>query len=241
MVILVSTESLAAELIELGEEISARIPSLQSLFQVVNTRVSDVVAFEETRLLSGFPYIEEKMNGLAFRIRPVTFFQTNTAAAEQLYRRIGGSDLITPESRVLGLYCGTGPIEIGLAAAAKTVTGIDSLPANISGAEENCAINGISNVSFVSGTVERLLKDFSPGTWDVVIVDPPRAGISEKGLSRLAALDVPGLIYVSCNAKTLARDLKRLTAEGYRISSIEPFDFFPHTPHLEILTFMKKD
>jgi 23S rRNA (uracil1939-C5)-methyltransferase len=182
----------------------------------------------------------EKILGLSFRIQPQTFFQTNTPAAELLYRRIRESEAFTSRSRVLGLYCGTGPIEIALAGAVEEVIGVDALDENIRCAGENLAANGVANVTFRTETVEKYLKDPAVGRIDVVIVDPPRAGISAKALGRLIALDAPWIVTVSCNPKTLARDLGGLAAGGYRVVSLEPFDFFPHTPHLEILTVLRK-
>ncbi len=241
LLILVTSGAVEEDLHCLAGRIAEEIPQLTGFFHAVNARISDVVVFEPARLLWGRPFIKEEIEGLSFRIHPETFFQTNTAAAEGLYRRIRELGLISPEKRVLGLYCGTGPLEILLAGRAMAVTGIDSLAENIRIAEENRAANSVSNISFVTGTVEKFLKEPPPEPWDVLLVDPPRAGISAKGLRRMVALGIPEMVYVSCNPKTLARDLRALAASGYRIRSLEPFDFFPHTPHIETLTILGKD
>jgi 23S rRNA (uracil1939-C5)-methyltransferase len=240
MAILVTADDVAADLRALAARIAPAVPGLTSFYQAVTNRMSDVVSFERMSLLHGRAYIVEKILGLAFRIYPQTFFQTNTAAAERLYRRIREAALATPKSRVLGLYCGTGPLEIALAGSVEKVTGIDSLAENIRCAEENLAANEVPNVSFRTETVERFLKHPPAERADVVVVDPPRAGISAKGLGLLLALDIPELFYVSCNPKTLARDVRALSAGGYRLVSLEPFDFFPHTPHLEALAILQK-
>jgi 23S rRNA (uracil1939-C5)-methyltransferase len=191
-------------------------------------------------LVAGVPSIEEKLAGLTFRISPRTFFQTNTEAAELLYEAIAELSGLTSHGRVLGLYSGSGAIEIFLASKAARVTGIDSSEANIAAARENALTNGISNVSFLAGTVEKLLRNPPAEPADILIVDPPRPGLSPKALRNVAALGVPTLVYVSCNPAALARDLRELAARGYAIETIAPFDFFPHTPHLETLAVLHK-
>ncbi len=129
--------------------------------------------------------------GLTFRIYPQTFFQTNTAGAELLLQRIKDEVPLTPESRVLGLYCGSGAIELSLAGAVGEVTGVDSSPANIATAVENALINRIGNAEFVPGTVEALVGGPLRGPADVVIVDPPRAGLTGKALRQVSLVAAP--------------------------------------------------
>ena len=224
----------------LAERLAAALPRLKCFLHVTNRRVSDTIGFEETRTLLGAPTIEEKLAGLAFRISPQAFFQTNTAAAELLYGRIAALAGLDGRSRVLGLYCGSGAIELALARSVGRVTGVDSLPENIRNAEENAARNGITNASFVAGTVEDFLKDPPGEDPDALILDPPRPGLTPKARTSVLALDVPKIVYVSCNPEALARDLRGFLARGYRIETILPFDFFPHTPHLETLTVLAR-
>jgi 23S rRNA (uracil1939-C5)-methyltransferase len=224
----------------LAGRLTAAVPELKSFVHVTNSRPSDLVEFERTRLLSGVPFIEEKLAGLLFRIYPPSFFQTNTAGAELLYRRIREEAPLSTESRLLGLYCGSGAIELALAGAVGKVTGVDSSPTNIANAVENALINRVENAAFVPGTVESLLSEPLREPADVVIVDPPRVGLTGKALRRVLALGVPALIYVSCNPVSLARDLPTLLEAGYRVRSLSPFDLFPHTPHLETLAVLSK-
>jgi 23S rRNA (uracil1939-C5)-methyltransferase len=224
----------------LAGRLAAALPRLKGFLHVTNRRVSDTVGFEETRLLLGVPAIEERLAGLAFEIGPQSFFQTNTSAAELLYGRIAPLAGLHGGSRVLGLYCGSGAIELVLARAVRQVTGVDSLPENIRNAEENAARNGIVNAAFTTGTVEDFLKSPPAETPDAVILDPPRPGLTPKARTQVLALDIPKIVYVSCNPEALARDLRGFLVRGYRIEALVPFDFFPHTPHLETLAVLAR-
>lgn len=240
MAVLVTAEHADADLEALSGRLAAAAPELRSFIHVTNSRVSDIVEHERTRIVAGAPFIEEILAGLTFRIYPQTFFQTNTAGAELLYRRIRDEAQLSPESRVLGLYCGNGAIELSLAAAAGKVTGVDSSPANIANAVENAMLNRIDNVEFLAGTVESLLDAPLREPADVVLVDPPRVGLTGKALRRVVRLDAPSVVYVSCNPASLARDLRGFLDAGYKVRSLSPFDFFPHTPHLETLAVLAK-
>jgi tRNA/tmRNA/rRNA uracil-C5-methylase (TrmA/RlmC/RlmD family) len=142
--------------------------------------------------------------------------------------------------RALGLYCGSGSIEIFLSRAAGEVVGIDSEEINIQIAEENCRANNIRNCRFIAGRVENILRDQGLGEFDLLVLDPPRAGISGKGMKLILAMNIPRLIYVSCNPATFARDLNLLQEKGYVLRKLRGFDFFPHTPHIESLGILEK-
>jgi len=238
MVILVTADLPAVDLGPLAGRLAEAAPELRSFVHVTNGRGSDLVEFERTSLIAGVPFIEERLAGLAFRIYPPSFFQTNTAGAELLYRRIRDEAPVTNESRVLGLYCGSGAIELTLAGTAGRVTGIDSVAANIANAVENALLNRIDNAAFVPGTVEALLAEPRREPADIVIVDPPRVGLTAKALRRTIALGAPAVVYVSCNPASLAQDLRGFVEAGYKIASLSPFDLFPHTPHLETLALL---
>jgi len=240
MVILVTTDSETPNLISIGERLIGEVPQVQSFYWVTNNRPADVVSFEKKHHLLGKTYIEERLGTLKFKIYPTTFFQPNAKAAELLYEKIVNVSEITENEKVLGLYCGAGPIEIFLSEKAKKVTGIDSSASNIHNALENCRLNKIGNCSFLEGTVEKLLKKHSFADIDLLIIDPPRAGISGKGIKSILELNVPRIIYMSCNPSTLARDVKMFQERGYTIKKIVPFDFFPHTSHLETLVLLQK-
>jgi 23S rRNA (uracil-5-)-methyltransferase RumA/MAF protein len=240
MVILVTAELPGTDIAVLAERLMAAVPELKSFIHVTNSRSSDIIEHEKTRLVAGAPFIEETLAGLTFRVYPQTFFQTNTAGAELLYERIRDEAELSPESRVLGLYCGSGPIELSLAGAVRKVTGVDSSPANIANAVENALINRVDNAEFVPGTVESLLSEPLHEPADVVVVDPPRVGLTGKALRRIVRLDAPSVVYVSCNPASLARDLRGFLDAGYKVKSLSPFDLFPHTPHLETLAVMAR-
>jgi 23S rRNA (uracil1939-C5)-methyltransferase len=238
MVLLVTAELPETDLAALSGRLAAAAPELRSFVHVMNRRGSDLVEFERTSLIAGVPFIEERLAELSFRVYPQSFFQTNTAGADLLYRRIREEAPLNGESRVLGLYCGSGAIELSLAGAVGKVTGIDSSPANIANAVENALLNRIDNAAFVPGTVEALLGDPVREPADVVIVDPPRVGLTGKALRRVVELGAPAVVYVSCNPRSLARDLGGFAEAGYKAASLSPFDLFPHTPHLETLAVL---
>ncbi|NTU51937.1 MAG: 23S rRNA (uracil(1939)-C(5))-methyltransferase RlmD, partial [Candidatus Aminicenantes bacterium] len=215
MIILVTADLPETDLAPLAARLAAAAPELRSFVHVTNRRGSDLVEFERTALVAGAPFIEEKLAGLAFRIYPPSFFQTNTAGADLLYRSIREEAPLASDSRVLGLYCGGGAIELSLAGAVAKVTGVDSSPRNIANAVENALVNRIDNAVFLPVTVEALLAEPLREPADVVVVDPPRVGLTSKALGRTIALGAPAVVYVSCNPASLARDLRALIDAGY--------------------------
>ncbi len=191
-------------------------------------------------LLAGLPHIEERFDGLALRLYPHTFFQPNPETALLLYERLRNELSLMGQERILGLYCGAGTIEIYLAQWAREVTGIDVVKANITAARRNCAANGIRNCTFVAMRAEETVKGKGVDSWDIVIVDPPRAGMSRNALSAVLASGAERLAYVSCDPASLARDVRLLMEGGYSILRTVPFDFFPHTSHVESLTLLRR-
>jgi 23S rRNA (uracil1939-C5)-methyltransferase len=240
MAVLVTADCPDMDFSAVAERLAAAAPELRSFIHVTNSRGSDIVEHERTRTIAGAPFIEEKLAGLTFRIYSQTFFQTNTAGAELLYNRIRDEAGLSPESVVLGLYCGSGAIELTLAAAARKVTGVDSSPANIANAVENALINRVDNVEFVPGSVEALVGGPLHEPADVVVVDPPRVGLTGKALRQVLLAGAATVVYVSCNPASLARDLRGFLDAGYKFRSLSPFDLFPHTPHLETLAVLSK-
>lgn len=238
MLLLVTTSQAEAEAEEFTAAILAAAPELTSFWWVENDRISDVVALEKTRLVYGREAIEEKLLNFRFRIYPGSFFQTNPLAAEMVYARIQEEARRLRTQSALGLYCGSGAIEICLSKAAAEVVGVDWDPANIRTANENLAGNNVKNVCFKESSVEEALPEISRGSFDLLLIDPPRAGLSPRSLKQIVGLKIPALIYVSCNPATLARDLKILADSGYKINRLTPVDFFPHTPHLEVIAYL---
>lgn len=243
MAVLVTTgerELGADELKRFARKVREARPGLRSFYWGINGSQADVVQYERLVLVDGEPFIEETLEGLTFRVYPETFFQPNPAAAEELYGRVAAEAGIAASSSVLGLYCGAGTMEIVLSRRAGRVMGIDSSAANIAAAGENKARNEAVNCSFDEGTVETLHKFRPEDAPDVLILDPPRSGLSDKALRRVLALRAPAVAYVSCGPPTLARDLKAFVEGGYRLDRVAAFDFFPHTAHLEALAVLRR-
>jgi 23S rRNA (uracil1939-C5)-methyltransferase len=215
----------------LVHRVRAAVPEVASICAVSNGTA---------RTLYGTACLEERLGPHTFRVYPETFFQPNSRTAEKLYESIPTLCGLTGQERVLGLYCGAGPIEIFLSPFAREVVGIDSEADNISAAMENCEINNIRNCTFQVGTAERIETARLRGPFDVVVVDPPRAGLAPGVPQFIAAAKIPRCLYVSCNPSTLARDLKRLREYGYEPVQVGCLDFFPHAAHVEAVVLLEK-
>lgn len=240
MAILVTRGGRELDLVHIADNLRKNVPRVKSLWWVENDRIPDLVDFQKKRHIAGEKYIEERLGELRFRIYPESFFQPNPKAAELLYRRIITEVQHLGVRRVLGLYCGSGSIEISVSPSVDEVVGIDSEPMNIATAEENCLLNGTQNCRFIEGRVESVLKGQDFKDFDLLVVDPPRAGISSRALKQIAALGIANFIYVSCNPAALSRDLSLLIEKGYHLKKLACFDFFPHTPHLESVAVLAK-
>jgi 23S rRNA (uracil1939-C5)-methyltransferase len=219
-----------------------RFPQVRSIYRGVNDRPAEVTSVP-SRLLWGEEAIEEEICGLRFRIRPNAFLQTNTEMAERLYTLAVEHAGLTGSETVYDLYCGTGTIGLVMARDALTVWGVEASEESVGCAIDNAALNGIGNAAFFAGDVARSLGELRDraGPPDVVVVDPPRAGLSGKALRQVGGLGAPRIVYVSCNPTTLAGDLKRLMADfGYALRRARPVDMFPHTPHIETVATLSR-
>jgi 23S rRNA (uracil1939-C5)-methyltransferase len=213
-------------------------PAVRSIHWAVNDRPAEVTNLP-TAVLWGDEWIEEELCGLRFRIRPNAFLQTNTQMAERLYGLAREGAALTGTETVYDLYCGTGTIGLSLAGSGASVWGVEISEESVACAIENAAVNGIENASFFAGNVGQSLDELreKAGPPDVVVVDPPRAGLAGKALRRTGSLRAPRLVYVSCNPTTLASDLAVLRDEvGYRLERCTPVDMVPHTPHIETVS-----
>jgi 23S rRNA (uracil1939-C5)-methyltransferase len=222
-------------------EVLRRFPEIRSIHWAVNDTPAEVTSLPTT-LLWGEEAIEEEMLGLRFRVRPNAFLQTNTEMAETLYALAGDFAALTGRETVYDLYCGTGTIGLSLAGAALTVWGVELSEESVACAIENAELNGIGNAAFFAGNVGQSLEELREraGPPDVVVVDPPRAGLAGKALRRTGALQAARVVYVSCNPTTLASDLKVLRDEyGYALRRLRPVDMFPHTPHIESVSLLE--
>ncbi len=212
-----------------------RFPEVRSIYHAVNDRPAETTNVP-SKLLWGEDAIEEEILGLRFRVRPNAFLQTNTAMAEVLYSLVLEYAGLTGDETVFDLYCGTGTIGLSMARDALTVWGVEVSEESVACAIENAELNGITNTAFFAGEVGDSIEELHEraGKPDVVVVDPPRAGLSGKALRRIARLEPARIVYVSCNPTTLAGNAKDLVGEhGYRLERARPVDMFPHTPHIE--------
>ena len=223
-------------------EVLTAIPEVKSIHWSINEGLSETTELP-TELVWGEDAIEEEIGGLRFRVRPNAFLQTNTEMAEQLYaiaREFAG---LTGTETVYDLYCGIGTIGLSMAKDAMTVWGVEISEESVACAIENQELNAIGNTAFFAGNVGEVLADLRTraGDPDVVVVDPPRAGLAGKALKRLGEIAAPRIVYVSCNPTTLAGDLKRLSEDyGYRLVRARPVDMFPHTPHVECVALLER-
>jgi 23S rRNA (uracil1939-C5)-methyltransferase len=223
-------------------EVLRRFPAVRSIHWAVNDTPAEVTNLP-SRLLWGEEWIEEALLGLRFRVRPSAFLQTNTEMAERLYTLARDAAGLTGAENVFDLYCGTGTIGLALAGSARHVWGVEISEEATACAIENAEVNGIGNASFFAGNVGQSLEELREraGEPDVVIVDPPRAGLAGKALRRTGALQAQRMVYVSCNPTTLAGDLAVLRDEfGYELSHCTPVDMFPHTPHIESVSLLAR-
>jgi 23S rRNA (uracil1939-C5)-methyltransferase len=220
-----------------------RFHEVRSIHWAVNETPAEVTNLPTT-LLWGDEAIEERLGELRFRVRPSAFLQTNTAMAERLYALAAEYAALTGGETVYDLYCGIGTIALTLASRALTVWGVDVSEESVACALENAELNGISNVAFFAGETADSLAELREraGPPDVVVVDPTRAGLSNKALRRLGRLEAPRIVYVSCNPTTLAGNVKELAASwGYELERVRPVDMFPHTPHVESVSVLTRD
>ncbi len=216
--------------------IKERFPEITSLMYVVNLKVNDTIADQEVVLYHGKPYIEEEMEGLRFRVGPKSFYQTNSRQAYTLYKVARRLAKLTGQETVYDLYTGTGTIANFVARQARSVIGIEYVEDAIKDARLNSEVNGITNTTFYAGDMKDVLTDdfiaAHGGTPDVMIIDPPRAGMHQDVVDTILRAAPRRIVYVSCNPATQARDLALLDVK-YRIEEVQPVDMFPHTAHVE--------
>lgn len=218
---------------------------LQSVLQTVNFGKAISYSGHEdkkVKVLHGRDYILEEVGDLQFKISPFSFFQTNTGGAKVLYDAIKDAAGLTGKEKVVDAYCGTGTIGQYLAKQAREVIGVESLEEAVADAEANARLNHLPNCRYLLGDIGKVLN-FQRGKFvgvDTVIMDPPRAGISKKGLMSILQLGAKRIVYVSCNPATLARDLELITSKRYEVAYVQPVDLFPHTAHVESVVVLNR-
>ena len=227
---------------ELVELLRSRIPGLKSVALNLNTRPGNAVLGDSTKILWGAEAIEDVLCGLRFRISPRSFYQVNRDQAEILYEKAVAAAGLTGAETVLDLYCGTGTITLCLARRAKQVIGVEVIEAAIVNARENARRNGIENARCFCADAGAAAKQLAAeGTApDVIVVDPPRKGISQEVIDAIAQMAPRRVVYVSCDPATLARDVKLLSQRGYHLTHAEAVDLFPRCAHVESVVCMAK-
>lgn len=223
------------------EHIKANVPGITSLNYTINGKMNDSIYDQEVVCYDGKPYIEEKLEDFRFKISPKSFFQTNSTQAETLYRITRDFAGLTGNEVLYDLYCGTGSIGIFCSKGAKKVIGIEVVEDAVKDAYENAAMNGLDHCKFFAGDVADICTDeffAEHGKPDVIITDPPRAGMHEKLVQQILKMRAPRVVYVSCNPATQARDLQLLDA-AYKIIKLQPVDMFPHTHHIENVALLE--
>ena len=222
------------------DDLLLKVPSISTLLYTINPKFNDTIYDLTPVTYFGKGYAIEKLENFSFKISPKSFFQTNTKQAEKLYqitRKFAG---LTGNEVVYDLYCGTGSIGIFLSQGAKKIIGVEAIEDAIEDAKENAALNNINHTHFFAGDVIKICNDeffATHGKPDVVITDPPRAGMHEKLVNKLLEIEAPKIVYVSCNTATQARDIGLLN-EKYSVQKIQPVDMFPHTHHIECVVLL---
>jgi 23S rRNA (uracil1939-C5)-methyltransferase len=230
------------EALGLLQHIADKFPQITSLLYLDNQKCNDTIGDQEILVFKGEDHIFELMEDLKFKVGPKSFYQTNTEQAYHLYsvaREFAG---LTGEELVYDLYTGTGTIANFVAKKAKKVIGIEYVPEAIEDAKVNSQLNGIDNTLFFAGDMKDILNDEfiqQYGRPDVIITDPPRAGMHPDVVKTILRAAPQRIVYVSCNPATQARDLQELDA-AYRVAEVQPVDMFPHTPHVENVVLLTK-
>ncbi|MDZ7290283.1 MAG: 23S rRNA (uracil(1939)-C(5))-methyltransferase RlmD [candidate division KSB1 bacterium] len=225
---------------QLADALLAEVPQITTIVHNLNRSKAQVATGEEEFVLHGPGHLHERLGPFVFRISANSFFQTNTEGAERLYQVVRDFAALTGEETVYDLYCGAGTISIFVSQQARQVIGFEIVPQAIHDAGVNCRLNAVMNCEFILGDLKDELAQVPILTrrWgkpDVVIIDPPRAGMHPKVVKKIIELAPKRIIYVSCNPSTLARDVKELSVTGYRLKKAQPVDMFPHTSHIEVV------
>lgn len=241
LVNLVTAEVSEKSVSDFATEIKKEFSGISTFVWSVSESFSDDSHGDLRKVLFGDGYISDKIGNTAFRISPYSFFQTNTRAAELLYaymEKIAGS-LTKNGGMLFDLYCGAGGFGLVLAGMFKNVVGVELYLKALEDARINCNVNDIVNYQFINAKVEKIISVLRFGEKDIIILDPPRAGVQAKAARKIVESKMKNIVYVSCNPRSLRIDLEIL-AEGFDIGNIQPFDMFPHTPHVECVVALKR-
>ena len=221
----------------------AKYDMIRSISISINRKKNNVIMGDKMKLIAGDLYIEDRIGEVNFQISPMSFYQINPAQTKKLYDKVAEFANLSGNETVLDLYCGIGTIGLYAAKNAAKLIGIEIIPEAIEDAKVNQKLNGIENAEFYAGKAEEILPQlYKKGMKkaDVVIVDPPRKGCDEVALSTICDITPEKLVYVSCNPATLARDVKFLCENGFKLEKVQPVDMFPNTVHVETVVLLSR-
>ncbi|MFC2089171.1 23S rRNA (uracil(1939)-C(5))-methyltransferase RlmD [Bacteroidota bacterium] len=242
LMVILSAQFDDKRLLALLDDLYKQISGITSLMYVINPKKNETLYDQNIKVYKGSDHIIEEMDGLKFKIGPKSFFQTNTFQAIKLYRTAKQFAAITSSDIVYDLYTGTGTIANYVASSAKQVIGIESVPEAIEDAKINATFNGIMNTTFVAGDMKDIFTDSfieENGKPDVIITDPPRAGMHQDVIREILHVTPKRIVYVSCNPATQARDVQ-LLSESYAVKQSQAVDMFPHTHHIENVLLLEQ-
>ncbi|WP_059104509.1 23S rRNA (uracil(1939)-C(5))-methyltransferase RlmD [Shouchella shacheensis] len=243
MVVLITKGAELPHKQKLIEAIREKVPNVKSIMQNVNSKRTNVIFGDKTKVLWGEEHIYDEINGIRFAISARSFYQVNPDQTNRLYGKALEYANLTGSETVIDAYCGIGTISLFLARKATHVYGVEVIPEAITDAKRNAKLNGLTNAEFAVGEAENVMpwwhaQGVRP---DVIVVDPPRKGCDEKLLETMIALKPKRIVYVSCNPGTLARDLRILEDGGYQTKEVQPVDMFPQTTHVETVTLLGRN
>jgi 23S rRNA (uracil1939-C5)-methyltransferase len=223
------------------DELAAATPADSFLWTRAES-VAETTRDGETQIVKGSAHLEEEICGLRLRISPDAFFQTNTEMAERLYGMAAALAGLSGRERVLDLFCGIGTIALVLALDSGEVWGVEIVEEAVADAIENARLNGVDNAKFFAGDVRLAMRPLleQSGKPDVLVVDPPRAGLSQKVVRRVLEAEARRIVYVSCNPTTLAPNARQMVDAGYKLKTVRPLDMFPQTPHIESVALLER-
>lgn len=241
MINLVFGHEEATEIKKLLDHLLVKFPSLTTLMYTINPKWNDSIYDLDPQVYFGKGYITETLSEFQFKISPKSFFQTNTKQAEKLYEVAENFAGLTGSETVYDLYCGTGSIGIYLSRLSKKIIGVDVIEDSIKDAKENALLNKINHALYFTGDVIEICDENffeEHGKPDIIITDPPRAGMHDKLITKLLQIAAAKIVYISCNVATQARDI-HLLSEKYAVQKVQPLDMFPHTHHIECVVLLE--
>lgn len=244
MVVLITRTKKLKGAAEISAKIQELCPDVISVQQNINPDKTNVILGKTTKIMRGRNYIQDQLNGLTFNISAQSFYQVNPEQTEKLYARAVELADLHGEETVIDAYCGIGTISLSLAKAAKEVYGVEIVPEAIEDAKENARINKLDNLTFEVGNAEEKMQHWANAGVDpdVIVVDPPRKGLTANFIEAAAKTAPQKVVYVSCNPATLVRDIERFGEQGYSVKlPLEPFDQFPQTTHVETIAVLERN